>query len=263
MSSRARSRTQALREAQARAAERERRRRRFVLIVGGAVAVALVVAIVLALVQAAGDDEPAQGGSSTSDSAIPANTTDGAIPVGDEEAPVTVEVYFDYMCPACGLFEQANGDELDRLLTEGTARIDLHPISFLDRASQGTEYSTRAANAIATVADGAPDAAWDFHQALYEAQPEEGSTGLSDEEIAAIARDAGVPGAVVARFADREYDGWVTSVTEQAFDSGVEGTPTVRINGEDYQGDLYTPGPLSAAIVQADKAAAASDGANE
>jgi protein-disulfide isomerase len=197
---------------------------------------------------AGGDDEPT---SASGDVVRPANTSDGSIPVGEESAPVTVAIYYDYMCPACGAFEAANGDELDRLLEAGDVRLELRPIAFLDRMSSGTEYSTRSANAIATVANGAPDDVWAFHMALYAKQPEEGSTGLTDEEIAGIATDAGVPQDVVDQFADRTYEPWVASVSQAALDGGVEGTPTVLIDGEQFKGDLYTTGPLTDAIQSA------------
>jgi protein-disulfide isomerase len=152
------------------------------------------------------------------------------------------------MCPACGRFEAANADELDRLLEKGVARIEMRPIAFLDRASNGTEYSTRTANAIATVADAAPGSVWAFHSALYENQPTESSNGLTDDQIGAIATGAGVPDEVVGRFTADTYRPWVAKVTQQAFDSGVEGTPTVKINGTLFDGDLYTSGPLTKAI---------------
>jgi protein-disulfide isomerase len=168
--------------------------------------------------------------------------------VGAEDAPVDLTVYYDYMCPACGAFEAANGAELDRLLEEGTVQVELRPISFLDETSQGTRYSTRAANAFATVADQAPDQAWAFHQALYADQPEEGTTGLSDAQIADVAREAGVPDDVVEQLTEMRHEGWVAEVTEQAFDSGVTGTPTVLLDGEPFEGDLYQPGPLTEAV---------------
>jgi protein-disulfide isomerase len=206
---------------------------------------------VLAVVAATrGDDGPTHATDGTV--VVPANANaSGAIPVGEPDAPVTVEIYYDYTCPACGAFETANGGELDRLVEDGTVRVELRPISFLDKASSGTEYSTRAANAFATVADGAPDSAWDFHAALYAHQPAEGSKGLSDDEIAAIAQDAGVPADVIDRFTDGTYTGWVASVTEKAFASGIEGTPTVKIDGEVFTGDVYTVGPLTDAIESA------------
>lgn len=150
--------------------------------------------------------------------------------------------------PRLRRLEQANGTEIDRALEEGTVQVELRPISFLDRTSQGTRYSTRSANAFATVADKAPKQVWEFHKALYANQPQEGTTGLSDEQIASIARDAGVPDDVVAEFTDLRHEGWVTEVTENAFDSGITGTPTVLVNGEPFEGDLYQPGPLSEAI---------------
>jgi protein-disulfide isomerase len=244
MSKQARLRTQEMRKAQAEAARREATRRRLIMLVGGLVILLLVGAIGWAVWSAAEDD----GGGGGGEVVVPANTTDGSIPVGQQDAPVTVAIYFDYMCPACGQFEQANGDELDRMIEAGEIKVELRPISFLDRTSSGTEYSTRSANAIATVADGSLDDVWAFHRALYAEQPQEGSTGLSDDQIAQIAEDAGVPADVAARFEDGTHEGWVANVTEEAFDSGVEGTPTVLIDGEEFEGDLYTPGALTQAV---------------
>jgi len=250
MSKQARARTQELRRAQQVAAARQARRRRVLTVIGGLVILGLVAAIVVAVVKAAGgDNSPAVA---TGKVVTPQNLTPtGAIPVGEASAPVTVEIYYDYMCPACGKFEAANGDELDRLLKKAVARIELRPISFLDKTSNGTEYSTRSANAIATVADAAPKSVWDFHTALYSQQPAEGSEGLSDDQIADIATNAGVPTDVVDRLPDGTYRPWVASVTQQAFDSGIQGTPTVKIDGTEFKGDVYTAGPLTKAIESA------------
>ena len=91
-------------------------------------------------------------------------------------------------------------------------------------------------------------AAWDFHAALYENQPTEGSDGLSDGDIADIARAAGVPGDVVDAFGDGTFEPWVASVTNAAFDAGLQGTPTITIDGQPFQGDPYSTGPLTDAI---------------
>lgn len=229
---------------------RRARRRRVLTVVGGLVIIGLVAAIIVSVLKAAGgDDAPAVA---TGELVVPQNlTTTGAIPVGEASAPVTVEIYFDYMCPACGMFEAANGAELDRLLEDGVVRVELRPISFLDEQSDGAEYSTRTANAIATVADAAPERVWELHGGLYAQQPAEGTEGLGDEQIADIAADAGVPADVVDRFTDGTYRTWVASVTQQAFHSGVQGTPTVKIDGAVFDGDLYTPGPLTQAIESA------------
>lgn len=246
MSKQARIRTQEFRRAQEEAARKQATRRRVLTVAGVVVILGLLVAIAVVVVKAVGgsDSPPVTG-----DVVAPAHvTSSGAIPVGDAGAPVRVEIYYDYMCPACGAFEVANGDELDRLLEEGVVRIELRPISFLDPQSNGTEYSTRAANAVATVADAAPDKVWDLHAALYAQQPSEGSEGLSDDRIAEIATGVGVPVDVTDSFAAGIYRPWVAAVTQQAFDSGVQGTPTIKIDGEVFDGDAFSTGPLTQAI---------------
>jgi len=251
MSKQSRMRTQAMRQAQLEAAARKARQRRIAQLLGGLVILGLVVAIVVVVVRSGGDDEP-DVAAPTGEVVPPKNLTDsGAVQAGDPAAPVTVEIYYDYMCPACGAFEAANGEELDRLLEEGVAQLALRPISFLDEQSEGTKYSTRAANAFATVIDSNPDLAWAFHQALYADQPEEGTEGLDDDEIAAVAEDAGVPSEVTDRFTDGTFDRWVAKVTAEAFDSGVTGTPTIKIDGEVFKGDPYTVGDLTEAIESA------------
>ena len=252
MSKQARYRTRELHEAQRVAAAKHQRNRRIVTGVGVVVILGLIAAIVVAVVRAGGGNDtptpPAASGP-----LVPPDHVDGTggFTVGEAGAPVTVEIYYDYMCPACGAFEQANGDELDRLIGDGTARVVLRPISFLDEQSRGTRYSTRAANAFATVVDGAPDSAWDFHAALYEHQPTEGTDGLSDGEIGDIARAAGVPGDVVDGFGDGTFEPWVSSVTNAAFDAGLQGTPTIMIDGQPFAGDPYSTGPLTDAIESA------------
>jgi protein-disulfide isomerase len=201
----------------------------------------------VSLVNAAGRDEPSAGPSRAL--VPPAGVTAaGALALGEAGAPVRVEVFLDYMCPFCGRFERANSADIERLVADGTVRLELYVLSFLDKTSSGTRYSTRAANAIVTVFDRAPGRVLAFHQALFANQPEEGSAGLSDDQIAALARDAGVPSEVVAQFHQETFQPWIDQTTEKAFAGGITGTPTVRIDGERFEGDLYTAGALTAAI---------------
>ena len=248
MSKQARIKTRELREAQRVAAVKHQRNRRIVTALGVVLILGLLAAIAVVVVRASGGGDetpPAATGAVVPPSNIEPS---GGFLVGAADAPVHLAVYYDYMCPACGAFEQANADELDRLIDAGTVRVELRPISFLDEQSQGTQYSTRAASAFAAVVDGHPDAAWAFHGALYENQPSEGSKGLTDDQIAGIAREAGVPADVVDTFADRAFEPWVVSVTNQAFDDGLQGTPTILIDGQPFQGDPYSTGPLTDAI---------------
>lgn len=166
------------------------------------------------------------------------DTETGAISFGD--GPDTVATYVDFMCPICNTFEQAYGDTLQELVDDGSITLDVHPVSILDRASQGTEYSTRAANAMYCVAEFSPEAAMPFMQSMYANQPEEGSSGLTDEQIIGLAEDAGASG-VTDCITDQTYRGFVADKTTlmPPDDAGRRGTPTVVFNGEriDLTGD--------------------------
>lgn len=252
MSKQARNRARAARAARALAEERSRRRTRWLAGVGGLVIVGLLVAIVIIVVDAAGPGDSSTAGTPTGPVVIPATATaTGALAIGTAAASVKLQVYLDYMCPFCGRFERANSAEIERLVADGTVNLELYPLAFLDRMSQGTKYSTRTANAVATVADRAPEKLLAFHAALFTRQPDEGSRGLSDGEIAGLAREAGVPPEVVDAFAARTFEPWIAKFTAAAFDSGITGTPTVKINGKKFDGDLYQVGPLTEAITAA------------
>lgn len=178
-------------------------------------------------------------------------TAEGAVVIGKPDAPVTVGIWADFMCPFCGDFERANGADLSALVDAGTARLEVHPMSFLDPQSAGSRFSTRTANAFVAVANDDPARAWEFSKLIYENQPAEGTAGLTDAQLADLARQAGVPDDVVATFAAETWVPWIQQLTQQAWDSGITGTPTVKINQTLFTGDIYTPGPLAAAITEA------------
>lgn len=244
---------EALRRQQQARAVAERRMKlivRTAWIAGAAIIVAIIGITAWAVMNA--KSTTTAGGGAGGTLVTPTRATDaGAIRFGGDDAKVTVTVYADFMCPYCGRFERANGDALHDALNAGTIILDVHPMAFLDAQSGGTEYSTRAANAFVTIAEADPDAALRFNQLLYANQPSEGSTGLSDTQLATFATQAGASSEVVASFDKRTYSPWVAKITQQAFDSGVTGTPTVKLNGQTFTGDLYTPGVLTAAIAQA------------
>ena len=197
------------------------------------------------------------------------STESGGIPVGPEGVAGTVDgaaanvvvvsVYVDYMCPYCGQFEQVNGPILDQLRGDGTIVVEYHPVSILDEASLGTAYSTRAAAAAALVADQAPEAFVAFNTALFATQPAENTAGLTDPEIATLARGAGVPEAVASTIESGAYltgpgsfVNWVGAATDRAAqDLGRLATPTVLIDGAPLNADWAAPGALAQAIADA------------
>lgn len=240
---------EALRRRQQAQAAAERRMKTIVRTawIAGITVIALIIGITVWSVTNARSSNTAGGAPGAL--VTPTRATDaGALRFGKDDAKVTVAVYADFMCPYCGQFERANGASLDAAAEAGTIVLDIHPMSFLDAQSGGAEYSTRAANAFVTIAEADPAAALRFNQLLFANQPGEGTSGLSDDKLASFATQAGASGEVIASFAKRTFVPWIDQITQQAFDAGVKGTPTVKLNGQVYSGDIYTPGALMTAI---------------
>ncbi|QXG75260.1 DsbA family protein [Modestobacter sp. L9-4] len=233
-------------EAAAQAAAERRRR----TVVGAvAAAVVLVVALVaVVLVQTHRTSTPAAAAS-------PPGTTDGyAFAVGSADAPVTVDVYEDFQCPICAQLEATSGATFASLVDAGTVQLRYHGMAFLDRAST-TEYSTRALNAAAVVAESGADAYRSFHDLLFANQPAEGSAGLTDDQLVDYAARAGASGPdVEAGIRGLRYGDWVEAATDQASTDGVNGTPTVFVDGTQLDNSKLTPEGITAAV----QAAAAS-----
>jgi protein-disulfide isomerase len=207
--------------------ERAERRKRNLLVTAVVVGVLALVVGVAAWVQAGRD--------TTGQVATPpagAVETYG-VPMGPADAPVTVTVYEDFMCPYCGDFEAISSQPLREYAESGQVQVRYHVVSFLDDAS-GTDYSTRAANALAVVLDTAgAEAAVRFHDLLFAHQPAEGTPGLSDEELVDLAVEAGAERAEVAGpIEDRKFEQWVVNATDDWSSSGFNQTPTVTVNGE-------------------------------
>lgn len=219
----------------------EQRRRQAV--VAGVVAVLVVLAGVGYLVMNNRDSTGSAG-------ATPAGLTDGySVRVGDESAPTTLTFYEDPQCPVCAEFEGEIGDEVAEAVADGRVRVDYRVVSFLDDASPN-QWSSRAANALMVVqSEAGPEAFAALHTVLYENQPAEGTEGPSDEQLVAWAVEAGADEAAVRPgIEDGKYDQFVINATDQMSQDGVNGTPTVLVDGEMVEG---TPADSIAAVREA------------
>jgi protein-disulfide isomerase len=184
-------------------------------------------------------------------------------PEDDAEQPIDIQIYLDYFCPFCKAFEDTNSEQIASLIESGAVTYEVHPISFLDRASLGTRYSSRAANAAACVADKSPNSFWDFNNAMFAAQPAEQTAGLSDDEIVDIA--LGVEGIEAGDdiedcIRDEDFKNWVADITTYAQNFGVpgtsvsriQGTPTVLVNGVQYKDAVDDAAAFAAFVAQAE-----------
>jgi protein-disulfide isomerase len=148
------------------------------------------------------------------------------------EPDIRIDTYLDYMCPFCRRFERGYGKTLRELVNQGRITWVVRPVAFLDRLSNGTNYSTRSGAAAFGVAALAPEAFGAFHAALFAHQPREGSDGLDDAALADLAVGVGLGSEHAGHLQDRDYIRAILGETEAALDLGVQGTPTVLATRE-------------------------------
>ncbi len=220
--------------------QEQRRRQSFVV---GVVALLVVVVGVGYLAMTSRDSTGSAG-------ATPTGLTDGyAVTVGDESAPTTLTFYEDPQCPVCADFEGQVGDDVAQAVEDGKVRVDYRVVSFLDDASPN-QWSSRAANALMVVqSEAGPEAFAALHTILFENQPAEGTEGPSDAQLVAWAVEAGADEAAVRPGIESgRYDQFVVNATDRMSQDGVNGTPTVMVDGELVEA---TPADAVAAVREA------------
>lgn len=243
------SRREAHREQLRKQRQAELKRQRLVrngIIIGAIVVVlAIIGGIILAVTLSRRDDEAkgalvAPAGIATD---VPYYTLGAP---ADSGAPV-VDLYVDFMCPVCGNFHQINGSDLDSMVEKKEVTLQLHTRTFLDSRSSTGDYSTRAANAIACVADEDPALILPLNDLLFENQPGEGTAGLTNAKLTELAKQAGASDDVSSCISSKKYDRWLNEVVEKEAAQKTDGTPAVFINGTAFEA-WNQPGAFAQAV---------------
>jgi protein-disulfide isomerase len=201
-------------------------------IAAGAAAVVLLVTLIGAGVQG-------NRAKISSDVDTPTATSATGVKVGNQQAPVLVDVYEDFQCPICNTLEQSGlATDLAAKVKATNIKVNYHVMSFLDSLSNGNKYSSRAANAGYCASEQSPEAFVKFHDILFgksggqNNQPAENSNGRPDSQLIAWGKDAGITSADFSTcVTSNEHKELVAGVTEAASKRGVNGTPAVFVAG--------------------------------
>jgi protein-disulfide isomerase len=164
--------------------------------------------------------------------------------VGSNGQVPNIQIYLDYQCPVCNVFETANSDQIRSLVSKGAATVEIHPLSFLDHSSPNA-YSSRAENAALCVATYSPNQFFDFNALLYKHQNAENTPGPENPELIQRTNEVKVTNA--SKIADcinnKDYGKWINDTTATVINPKytvkgtnitVGGTPVVVVNGQNY-----------------------------
>lgn len=178
----------------------------------------------------------------TAVSAEYSGTREGVVVVsGKQDAPVTLDIYADFLCPVCGQFQQTYGDRIAEQINAGTVRVRYHMVPMLVERSDPPGYSLDAANAALAAADAGKFTA--FHDSLMVAQPEEGKRGYDNSQLIELGKALGIGDPAFAESVNSGgYEQQLLAAFDktkndpslfQQFPDGSKGfgTPTVVANG--------------------------------
>lgn len=148
--------------------------------------------------------------------------------------PTKVDVFEDFQCPICKLFEDPIGGYLTSLITEKKAQVTYHPLSFLGNGSKDDE-SIAASNAAYCAVD--EGKFLDFHKALYDVQSQVENSGfLNSDNLINIGKKIGISSQTFSDcVTNRSKLVNVVAATASMERYGVKGTPTTLINGKIWE----------------------------
>ncbi len=163
----------------------------------------------------------------------PAEQLDGTA-LGRSDAPVVIQLYADFQCPACKLFVTTELHRLvDDFVTPGIVRIEAQDIAILG-TGQPDESLELAAGAACAADQGRY---WQFHDLVFWNQGRENKGDHSAAFLGRVADGAGIDRqAWDACFAGNDVRPPITSRTNVAMGQGVRSTPTLVVNGQPVVG---------------------------
>lgn len=169
----------------------------------------------------------------TPPTAYAAALVDGEV-AGAADAPVVLELYSDFQCPACRQFVT---QQLPRLISEfvqpGTLRIEARDIDILGTGTPSESLQLAAGASCAA----AQNRYWQFHDYAFWNQ---GRENMGDHNAAFIARVADAAGVDRTAWdtcvAGSEARAAVTATTSAALGLGINQTPTLFVNGQRFAG---------------------------
>ena len=231
-----------------RCAKRERRRRSQIKQQGaalrslslGAIAIGLVGVVAFAAVTA----PPPLVELSEPTAASPGQVADG-LALGAATAPVTVELWSDFQCPACGAFTRTMEPSLVRdYVLPGKVRLVYHDLSFLGSESVDAAIAARVA--------AQSNKFWAYHDYLFANQRGEQQGAFAQARLEAIATTIGLD---LNEFRAAQRDPAVRQAVVQqqslGASAGIAQTPTLIVGSQKFAGVPRTYADLQAAIDQA------------
>jgi protein-disulfide isomerase len=151
--------------------------------------------------------------------------------LGDPAAPVRVDVWEDFQCPACKVYSE-NYEPLiiQNYVETGKVYYTYHFFTSISSYTPGNTESEHSANAAMCASD--QGKFWDYHDILFTNWNGENAGGFSDYRLVAFAESLGLDMKEFNTcFEADKYADFVAEDYQKGQDWGVQGTPAIFVNG--------------------------------
>lgn len=174
--------------------------------------------------------------------------------LGDANAPVTIDAFEDFQCPACQYYtENIETLIIQNLVAAGKVRYVFHNYPFIDGngAKNGGE-SDQAANA--SMCANEQGKFWEMHAILYANWNGENQGNLSNRRLQAMAESIGLD---MNKFSDcfnaNKHETEIQADFDKGVEMGVSGTPSIFVNGSKVgqEGKIATYDEIAQAVESA------------
>jgi protein-disulfide isomerase len=190
-------------------------------LIGGAV---VIVALVVALV-VAGQSTPQVDTAQYAE--LPNDWVNGRV-VGDPAAPVTIQAWEDFLCPACQQWtSQIKSQVMDDFVSEGQVKIEFNYLP-LAQHDPGATLGALAAECAAE-----QGAFWPYHDMIFAVAASQGMSGFTLERLVGYAEELDLDSSQFTQcVSSQRHIDVVQESRMRAVELGINSTPSILVNGQ-------------------------------
>lgn len=157
---------------------------------------------------------------------VPAEWLNGTV-MGNPDAPVTVQAWEDFLCPACRQWTTTVEPQLiDDYIKSGDVKLEFHQFPLSGHAP-GSNMG-----AMASLCANDQGAFWTYHSRLFMAQ-DQGQAGYTIDALTRYADELGLDSRELLQcMSSQKYRDEVAASASEAIQLGLNATPSILVNGQ-------------------------------
>ncbi|QST01256.1 DsbA family protein [Pontibacillus sp. ALD_SL1] len=157
--------------------------------------------------------------------------------IGEEDAPVTMIEFYDYLCPHCHDYQEAAIPEIkQKLVDTGKAKLYLVNHAFIGDSDKAAKFAEVVYQELGN------DTFFKFHEHLMSERVQEAGTFTNEylkDALSTVVEDDSKVESVMSAYEDGAGEEALSSDKEIVSDLGVTSTPTLVVDGEIFEGGTF------------------------